>query len=121
MKDKIENKISNLLKFNENLSIIQIDSFLEYLEDEGYLSITGMNLKHNFWNKYIKEYKTDQLIIDEDIYIRLKQALGHKIKPFCDFCNSEITKKTFGYLSDSITCCNNMICLTKRSVIVEED
>ena len=50
-----QEEINSLLIFNNDLSILRIEEFLEWLEDGDYLNDNGKELKTTLWQKYICE------------------------------------------------------------------
>lgn len=47
--------IINMLRANNDLSILKIEEFLEYLDDCGYLTEEGKKLRNAIWRQYIAE------------------------------------------------------------------
>lgn len=54
--------------------------------------------------KYIKLHK--------EMFPELKKVQGERIKEKCDYCDTIITKETFGMLANKITCCKSLSCLS---------
>lgn len=48
-------EVLNLIKFNNDISIIKIEEFLEYLDDENCLNDKGKNLRASLWRKFVKD------------------------------------------------------------------
>ncbi len=47
--------VENLIRFNNDIPIIKIEEFMEYLEDDGLLNMKGRELRASLWSRYIKE------------------------------------------------------------------
>ena len=50
-----QNRVIELITFNNDLSIIKIGEFLEYLQDEDLLNENGKIVKTHLWEQFIKE------------------------------------------------------------------
>jgi hypothetical protein len=58
--EKINNEIhkediEGILRFNNDISIIKIEEFLEYLEDSEMLNSRGKLMRTCLWKKFIKK------------------------------------------------------------------
>jgi hypothetical protein len=58
--EKINNEIhkedvESILRFNNDISIIKIEKYLEYLEDSEMLNSRGKLMRYCLWKKFIKK------------------------------------------------------------------